>query len=144
MPDDKNCQRSVLRTSYGEAIWTKQMVQSLLFNQYDPLGFVTSYTIRGKMIVQYTLAQAVLCKDPIPKDCLRLWESWLMCPQNSKVRIKRRHIQESLDKAVSVLEVANANPRSLWKVLRGSDSLVQNMMIRLIYCVQLRYYSPLE
>ena len=81
------------------------MVRSLLFNQYDPLGFVTPYTNLGKMIVQNTMAQEVSFKDPIPKDYLRLWESWLMCLQNSKVGIKRRHIEMGLDRTVLVPEL---------------------------------------
>ena len=133
MPGGKGCRRKIPRTSSGKVMRTKQMVRSLLFNQYDPLGFVTPYTNLGKMIVQNTMAQEVSFKDPIPKDYLRLWESWLMCLQNSKVRIKRRHIEMGLDRTVLVPELLMQTQDRYGQCYVDLISLVQNMMIHLLW-----------
>ena len=69
---------------------------------YDPLGFLSPYTIRAKMLIQRAWLGGVDWDDPPPANHLEEWVAWFMELENlGQVEIPRclkdtnRHIQHT-------------------------------------------------
>jgi hypothetical protein len=89
-PGGKGSRRKIPLNKDGEIVWTKRLLLSLLFKQYDPLGFATPFTIRGKMLLQRIMSMNLSWDDQIPEHYKSLWKTWLKCLADlEKLRIKR-------------------------------------------------------
>jgi hypothetical protein len=89
-PGGKASRRKVPLDKYGDIQWTKRNVLSLLFKQYDPLGFVSPYTVRGKVILQRLTTLDLTWDEPIPDHYRNLWVKWLDDLKDlGMIRIKR-------------------------------------------------------
>lgn len=56
---------------------TMRNIYRVLAKQYDPLGFITPYTTRAKVIVQHLRSKQHDWDDPLlPEDLLHAWHCW--------------------------------------------------------------------
>jgi hypothetical protein len=89
-PGGKTSKRKIPLDKDGSISWSKRLLLSTLFKQYDPLGFASPFTIRGKVILQRLQALNIGWDDPIPNHYLKLWQKWLSCLGDlEKIKIKR-------------------------------------------------------
>ena len=89
-PGGKSSRKKIPVNKDGDIVWSKRLLLSLLFKQYDPLGFATPYTIRGKVLLQRIMSMNLNWDDTIPNHYLNLWKNWLSCLTDlEKLRVKR-------------------------------------------------------
>ena len=55
---------------------TRRGMLSVLSSLYDPLGFISPFLLRGKMILQELCAKNLSWDDPIDDFTVRLWNQW--------------------------------------------------------------------
>ncbi|KXJ69602.1 hypothetical protein RP20_CCG026464 [Aedes albopictus] len=56
---------------------TKRQVLQLLMRLFDPLGFISHYTIHGKILMQEIWRSGTNWDDPIADNLLDMWYRWL-------------------------------------------------------------------
>ncbi|XP_021964116.1 uncharacterized protein LOC110859468 [Folsomia candida] len=61
----------------GRRIPTKREVLSLVMSVFDPLGFLSTLTIKAKMILQRTWISEIGWDDEIPSSTHQAWKLWL-------------------------------------------------------------------
>ncbi|XP_021951215.1 uncharacterized protein LOC110848334 [Folsomia candida] len=61
----------------GEKIPTKREVLALVMSLYDPLGFLSLFTVKAKLIIQRARKNNIGWDDPIPVSAQEHWNSWL-------------------------------------------------------------------
>lgn len=55
---------------------TRRGILSVIASLYDPLGFVSPFTLRGKCILQELCRMGIGWDDPLPEDLHPRWEEW--------------------------------------------------------------------
>lgn len=71
---------------------TKRGVVSTVSSIYDPLGFVSPYTIRAKMIFQDECRRRRDWDEPLTEDNIEAWEHWRKdLKELTNFRIPRRY-----------------------------------------------------
>lgn len=72
-----NCSTDVWGLSSGQAPVTMQRIYQVLAQQYDPLGFLTPFLTRAKILVQRLWSKKREWDDPnLPADLRVAWEAW--------------------------------------------------------------------
>ncbi|OXA45362.1 Gag-Pol polyprotein [Folsomia candida] len=61
----------------GRRIPTKREILSLVMSVFDPLGFLSTLTIKAKMILQRTWISEIGWDDEIPSSTHQAWKLWL-------------------------------------------------------------------
>jgi hypothetical protein len=61
----------------GEEVPTKRAVLSLVMSVFDPLGFLSHFTVKAKMLLQDIWKSEIGWDDPIPNSTHSLWKRWL-------------------------------------------------------------------
>lgn len=59
------------------SMWTKRKVLSTLFRQFDPLGLISPYLIRGKVLLQCMFASKLEWDQALSEDLDLRWKNWL-------------------------------------------------------------------
>ncbi len=75
---------------------------STVASVYDPLGFVASFLLVGKQILQELCKNKVSWDEDLPKHILPQWESWLRdLPHLGVLKIPRSYLPSDFDGVVS-------------------------------------------
>ncbi|XP_036329731.1 uncharacterized protein LOC118741863 [Rhagoletis pomonella] len=61
----------------GQKLPTKREILRLLMSVYDPLGFLSFYTIRLKILLQNIWRSGIDWDDQIPEEYVNAWQQWL-------------------------------------------------------------------
>jgi Pao retrotransposon peptidase. len=56
---------------------SKRLVLEALASIYDPLGLITPFSLRAKILMQQLWSLNLDWDDPLPNDMLRVWEGWI-------------------------------------------------------------------
>lgn len=75
-------------------------VYKILASQYDPLGFITPYTTRAKILIQQLWSKKRDWDDPdLPTDLCESWNDWESeLSHLGAVSIPRCYVPEVMDK----------------------------------------------
>ncbi|XP_058465085.1 uncharacterized protein LOC131438809 [Malaya genurostris] len=74
----------------GDITPTKRQVLQIVMSLFDPLGFISNYTIHGKILIQDVWRSGIEWDDPITKKDLYSWRRWItLVPELRQVRISR-------------------------------------------------------
>ena len=57
---------------------TRRGILSIVSSVYDPLGFVSPFILRAKMILHQLCRKKLAWDDPVPEEELRCWKQWLV------------------------------------------------------------------
>ncbi len=69
---------------------TKRGMLSLMSSIFDPLGFLTPFTLRAKMLFQDVCRNGCLWDESIPEDISNSWKSWINdLPKISDLQVPR-------------------------------------------------------
>ena len=69
---------------------TRRNLLSVIMKIFDPLGFISPFTIRGKLIMQRVMITKLDWEDTIPEKCLDMWLKWLQeMPLVSQIKVPR-------------------------------------------------------
>ena len=60
-----------------DEIYTKRQVASQAAEVFDPIGLITPFTVRSKMLLQNLWMQDIDWDEDIPTECCRKWTQWL-------------------------------------------------------------------
>jgi len=55
---------------------TKREMMSLVMSVYDPLGFISRFTVKGKTLLQAVWRSGIGCDDELPHSLLKEWQGW--------------------------------------------------------------------
>ena len=58
-------------------IMTKRGVVSLASSIFDPIGFLTPFTMRAKLIIQFLWKSGLDWDEPLPEEYQEKWQTWL-------------------------------------------------------------------
>ncbi|XP_062538351.1 uncharacterized protein LOC134206637 [Armigeres subalbatus] len=73
---------------------------------FDPLGFISHYTIHGKVIMQVIWRSGANWDDPIPEHLLDMWYRWLeLLTHINEVRVPRCYFGDMPSNALKELQV---------------------------------------
>ncbi|XP_036322198.1 uncharacterized protein LOC118736217 [Rhagoletis pomonella] len=101
----------------GQKLPTKREIPRLLMSVYDPLGFLSFYTIRLKIVLQNIWRSGIDWDDQIPEEYVNAWQQWLsFFEQVKQVQVPRCYFGKmsnnnckiELHVFVDASEVANA------------------------------------
>ena len=56
---------------------TRRQMLRVISSVFDPLGFLTPFTVRGKLLLQNAIRLKLGWDDPVPEDLGVAWDSWL-------------------------------------------------------------------
>ena len=56
---------------------TRRGILSIVSSVYDPLGFVSPFILRAKMILHQLCRKKLAWDDPVPEEELQCWKQWL-------------------------------------------------------------------
>lgn len=86
---------------------TMRNIYRVLASQYDPIGFLTPFTTRAKVLVQQLWEKKREWDDPLlPGDLLTAWQDWENELQHlDDIRLPRCYVSPALDHATSKREV---------------------------------------
>ncbi|XP_055585093.1 uncharacterized protein LOC129737947 [Uranotaenia lowii] len=74
----------------GDVIPTKREVLRIVMSIFDPIGFVSNYTIHGKILIQAIWRSGVQWDEPINQLEFEYWKKWiLLIPELSRVEVPR-------------------------------------------------------
>lgn len=81
------------------SVLTMRTIYKILASQYDPLGFITPYTIRAKILIQQLWSKKRDWDDAdLPADLRESWNVWESeLPHLSSVSIQRCYVPEAMD-----------------------------------------------
>ena len=57
--------------------WTKRLILKFSATCYDPIGFISPFTVRARSILQILWTKELSWDQPIPDDIGKLWTTWL-------------------------------------------------------------------
>lgn len=63
--------------TFSFSIVIKRGILSITSSVYDPLGFVTPFVLKAKLILQDLCRHKFDWDDPIPEENLKSWQAWL-------------------------------------------------------------------
>ncbi|XP_048010442.1 uncharacterized protein LOC125244397 [Megalobrama amblycephala] len=97
-----NCETDTLGYRYRpieHSVLTMRTVYKILASQYDPLGFITPYTTRAKILIQQLWSKKRDWDDPdLPADLRESWNIWESeLPHLSTVSIPRCYVPVAMD-----------------------------------------------
>lgn len=73
--------------------FTKRQVASIAFRIFDPLGFLSPFTIRAKILLQQLWVRGTDWDEEMPPDSLKSWSTWLQeIDKINEIRIPRKLI----------------------------------------------------
>ncbi|KAJ8378756.1 hypothetical protein AAFF_G00236760 [Aldrovandia affinis] len=86
---------------------TMRNIYRVLASQYDPIGFLTPFTTRAKVLVQQLWDKKREWDDPLlPGDLLTAWKAWEdELPHLDDIRLPRCYVSLALDHAASKRQV---------------------------------------
>lgn len=86
---------------------TMRNIYRVLASQYDPLGFITPFTTRAKILVQLLWSKERECDDPLlPGDIHEAWKTWESELQHLKtLSLPRCYVSPHLDHPCCTKEV---------------------------------------
>ncbi|KAJ8403170.1 hypothetical protein AAFF_G00353870 [Aldrovandia affinis] len=95
---------------------TMRNIYRVLASQYDPIGFLTPFTTRAKVLVQQLWDKKREWDDPLlPGDLLTAWKAWEdELPQLDDIRLPLCYVSLALDHAASKREVHIFCDASQW------------------------------
>ncbi|KAJ8400031.1 hypothetical protein AAFF_G00400700 [Aldrovandia affinis] len=95
---------------------TMRNIYRVLASQYDPIGFLTPFTTRAKVLVQQLWDKKREWDDPLlPGDLLTAWKAWEdELPHLDDIRLPRCYVSLALDHAASKREVHIFCDASQW------------------------------
>ncbi|GFU30057.1 integrase catalytic domain-containing protein [Trichonephila clavipes] len=86
---------------------------------YDPVGFLSPYTIRLKCLLQELWLRKLSWDDELPPDIHAVWSQWwLELPFLSELKIPRKILDSSGDSS----EIQSLTDRNLWFHCSGKDN----------------------
>ena len=91
-PGSKKKPKTKAKMRNGEFVWTTRTVLSTLFKCYDPLGMVSPFTVRGKVILQRLTLLKRGWDEEIPEHYKTLWTTWLQELQDMETFKIPRHL----------------------------------------------------
>ncbi|XP_055634159.1 uncharacterized protein LOC129774446 [Toxorhynchites rutilus septentrionalis] len=69
---------------------TKRELLKTVMSLYDPLGFLSHFTVHGKILIQDVWRSDVAWDDKIPSELKQRWDQWVaLFPSLEKVRVPR-------------------------------------------------------
>ncbi|XP_069134375.1 uncharacterized protein [Argopecten irradians] len=84
------CDTFKFQISVRNEVPTRRTMLSIVASVFDPLGFLSPFTLRGKQILQEMCRNGVGWDDPLPNCSQPQWEAWIKDIQNlSQVNIPR-------------------------------------------------------
>ncbi|XP_055622254.1 uncharacterized protein LOC129765843 [Toxorhynchites rutilus septentrionalis] len=90
----------------GERRPTKRGVMSCIMSLFDPIGFLASFTIYGKMLIQDLWRSGCAWDQQINDECSEKWNRWVgRLPEIERVRIPRYHFTGGLSVDYSTLQL---------------------------------------
>ncbi|XP_062714715.1 uncharacterized protein LOC134291230 [Aedes albopictus] len=74
----------------GEVVPSKRQLLSVVMSLYDPLGLVSTFIIRGKVLIQETWRENIGWDDKIPFEVFCRWKQWLkVLKEMNNVKVSR-------------------------------------------------------
>jgi hypothetical protein len=61
-----------------EVIFTKRGVVSLVSSIFDPIGYLSPFTVRAKFIIQELWRSKLDWDSPLPEDLENRWKAWMI------------------------------------------------------------------
>ena len=73
-----------------ELVFTKRNVLKKTATIFDPLGFLSPFTVRGKLLMQEAWTETVTWDEVLPFQLANKWKTWFgELPDLAKIKIPR-------------------------------------------------------
>ncbi|XP_055527972.1 uncharacterized protein LOC129720515 [Wyeomyia smithii] len=73
---------------------------------FDPLGYLSPFTIHGRIIVQHLWRSGCDWDETINDECWDMWKRWIsVLPEVENIRIPRCYLGDALSSAVESIEI---------------------------------------
>lgn len=96
----------VERILSGGVIPTKRQVLQVVMKLFDPLGFVSHFTVHGKILMQEIWRTGTNWDEPIDQNLLDMWYRWTeLLPLLGEVKIPRCYFGTLSSKSLQNLQV---------------------------------------
>lgn len=87
---DTNDDMIKIKVSVANKPITRRGILSIVSALFDPIGLVSTATLKAKVIVQKSFREKLQCDDPLPETMRNEWQSWLATlPYLEKVSVNR-------------------------------------------------------
>lgn len=108
------------QVSDSEKPFTRRGVLSVVNSLYDPLGFVASVTINGKILLQKMNSEKLDWDEPLPKLYLAAWKDWSESLQDlQNLHVPRTYFSDSFSESSSyyLLLFSDASEKAIASVV---------------------------
>ena len=87
----------------SETLYTKRELASLAAKIFDPIGLISPFTVRSKLLLQSLWTQGVGWDDELPEETSRKWVQWVQeLPKLEQLHIPRSYIDWPLSQHAKV------------------------------------------
>ena len=87
----------------SETLYTKRELASLSAKIFDPIGLISPFTVRSKLLLQSLWTQGVGWDDELPEETSRKWLQWVQeLSELEQLHIPRSYIDWPLSQHVKV------------------------------------------
>ena len=87
----------------SEALYTKRELASLAAKIFDPIGLISPFTVRSKLLLQSLWTQGVGWDDELPEETSRKWVQWVQeLSELEQLHIPRSYIDWPLSQHAKV------------------------------------------
>ena len=87
----------------SETLYTKRELASLAAKIFDPIGLISPFTVRSKLLLQSLWTQGVGWDDELPEETSRKWVQWVQeLSELEQLHIPRSYIDWPLSQHAKV------------------------------------------
>lgn len=126
---------------------TKREVLSIVMSLFDPFGFIGSYTINGKLLLQSIWKKQIGWDAPISDDLLQTWKKWFNeLPKVENLAIPRCYNMNLLQSIVQLHIFVDASSQAFaavayFRIITQENQISTSLICSKTKCAPLKYMS---